>query len=358
MKKICNVTIGRAKAQTANGTLSYAYNLKVALDSFPELVVENISFIDLVSKAGFTFSNISRLKPLIKGEFDLVILHGFYNPVLLIVALLTKARTVLWAPHGSFHPTALLKSTFIKRCFINLASVVIKLKSIEFLCTNKQDVLNTSSVFISAKKHILAPTSGPLEKPFDPYRWVDDGNNMLKVLFLGRYDLKTKGLDTLLKVADLLSKNDNIKFVCHGPFDAYGSDVKAVLRYKSENGLKGNIQFLDAVFGYEKDQVIAACDVFILLSRNEGMPMTVVEALKFGKPAIVTVETNFSPENNNGSLVFVGRDESSVVAELLKLTDQKTDWITKRLLAREYFDLHFGPATVKQKLKDIYERRN
>jgi glycosyltransferase involved in cell wall biosynthesis len=49
---------------------------------------------------------------------------------------------------------------------------------------------------------------------------------------------------------------------------------------------------LGSKFGTEKEFLLSKMDVFVHPSRNEGLPLSVIEAASYGKPCVVTDSTN------------------------------------------------------------------
>ncbi len=95
-----------------------------------------------------------------------------------------------------------------------------------------------------------------------------------KILFLGRIAVK-KRLETLIGAAKLTKNKPVIEIV--GPKEEeYYEKLKRII---SELGVK-NVIFSDPVYGLkEKIRKIDSCKVFVLPSRVEGMPQSLIEAM-------------------------------------------------------------------------------
>lgn len=89
-----------------------------------------------------------------------------------------------------------------------------------------------------------------------------------------------------------------------------GPSEEAILALRSELGLEGTV----TVTGYRDDAVrlMAGCDVFVLASRYEGLPVALMEALVLGLPVVAT-EVGGVPElvthGVEGLLVPPGRSD-------------------------------------------------
>lgn len=108
--------------------------------------------------------------------------------------------------------------------------------------------------------------------------------NELKLLFLGSINSK-KGIFDLLEYLETNDyfKNGKISLTIGGT----GEEEK-LLHLIHASKYKHKIQFLGFVEGQLKQSAIESCDVFILPSYFEGLPVSILEAMSHGKPVIAT----------------------------------------------------------------------
>ena len=80
--------------------------------------------------------------------------------------------------------------------------------------------------------------------------------------------------------------NTAVRFVLAGA----GSEVdeKAIKKLIDENDVSNNVEFPGWVRGDTKDNLLREADVFFLPSYNEGMPMSVLDAMGYGLPVVST----------------------------------------------------------------------
>lgn len=119
--------------------------------------------------------------------------------------------------------------------------------------------------------------------------------NTLKFTFIGRLDINHKGLDLLINGCSLIKQQlNNHKVV----IDIYGPSVNDSKRRLNEMiknlGLEEIITICNPVKEKEKKEILEKTDVFIHTSRFEGHPMSVLEALSYGIPCLLTPGTNVS----------------------------------------------------------------
>lgn len=107
----------------------------------------------------------------------------------------------------------------------------------------------------------------------------------VKLIFVGRL-VRQKGVDVLLEalasLAPLAANHFSVDIVGDGP-----------LRQKLENqalklGLNGKINFLGKVSPEDVGQRLSQADLFVLPSRFEGLPGSLLEAFAYGLPAVAT----------------------------------------------------------------------
>ena len=63
-----------------------------------------------------------------------------------------------------------------------------------------------------------------------------------------------------------------------------------------ENEVSDILMVKEGVFGVEKESVLRNADFFIMTSRYEGMPMSMIEAMSYGVPCFATKGTNLADE--------------------------------------------------------------
>ena len=103
------------------------------------------------------------------------------------------------------------------------------------------------------------------------------------VLFLGRLDAR-KSPDVLLRASrTMLEQHPNAKLLFGG--DGYPERYEALAR---ELGIAERCEFLGWITGEDKERLFERAGVYCLPSKNEGMPMSVLEAMAHGVPTIAT----------------------------------------------------------------------
>jgi glycosyltransferase involved in cell wall biosynthesis len=105
------------------------------------------------------------------------------------------------------------------------------------------------------------------------------------ILFFSRIDIYTKGLDLLIDAFETISPEyPNLRLMLAGyEFNSFRKLISG-----SPSFLKGKIDYAGFVTGYEKLKLLSRARIFILPSRHESSPISILEAAACGKPLIVS----------------------------------------------------------------------
>jgi glycosyltransferase involved in cell wall biosynthesis len=134
---------------------------------------------------------------------------------------------------------------------------------------------------VNLNQYEKLPTKGMFRRKYG----IDDKD--ITLLFLGRI-YWVKGVDVLIKAFDLLLREsgiNNVRLVIAGPDDGALAEVRSLV-----NSLKlsTKVLFTGPLYGAEKLSAFADSDLFIMPSRSEAFPMTILEAYACGKPIIAS----------------------------------------------------------------------
>jgi len=158
------------------------------------------------------------------------------------------------------------------------------------------------------------------------------GSEMLKVepedgdymLFFSRIDIYTKGIDLLVKAFEsIAAEYPDLKLILAG----YEFNKVEKLVSGLPSVLKERIKYAGFVTGEEKIRLLSKAKIFILPSRHESSPISILEAAACGKPVIVSdiAELKFVEENGFGISFSTGSAEGlqNAMRNLLKNDDMR-----------------------------------
>ena len=217
-------------------------------------------------------------------DVDVVHLHSVFSPHMAQLAR-AAARPYVVTPHGGYSAAALQRSRWRKR--VALATVEGWL-----LCNASAVVALTPAEAAELPGCVGRSTVQVVPNGVDPPPSVDDGAlrrelelgpDDLLAVFAGRLDATHKGLDRLI---DAVAGEPAWTLALVGP-DVRG-DGAALQARARRLGAGERVRFLGLRQGPALHEALAGGDVFALCSRWEGLPLTLLEALAHGTPAVVS----------------------------------------------------------------------
>jgi glycosyltransferase involved in cell wall biosynthesis len=306
--EIIHIVLGKANPNRMNGINKVVYQLatkqvefgvKVSVwgitndkeNNYGERNFETKLFL----KQRNTFAISEELKSAIIKKKDKAVfhLHGGWIPVFYSLAKLMDKHQIkfVFTPHGAYNTIAMKRSSWIKKIYFSLFETKMLNKTSKIHFIGKSEVNGLKKIFKN-KKSILLPYGYENDKTIT----IENGANAAIIFgFIGRLDIHTKGLDTLINAfAKFILNQPDAQLWIVGESKEIGN-LKQQIKAKA---LEKNIILYGSKFGTEKEELLKKMDVFVHPSRNEGLPLSVIEAASFGKPCIVTDATNL------GSLIM------------------------------------------------------
>lgn len=354
---IVHIVLGKANPERSNGVNKVVFELamsqhaagenvaiwgitKTPVVNFPERSFVTRLFKD--SKSKFVLSKA--LKKAIKEADNQTIfhLHGGFLPQMFSVArrITAVGKQYIYTPHGAYNLQAMKRSAIKKQMFIQGFEkyVVHHAKYVHVI--GKSEIDGTQSTFGKDVPIRLIPNGHRSSEIPSTRREPSD---RIRLGFMGRIDMTTKGLDILL---DGFSRfiDDGNSGELHIAGD--GKDTEELHELIQAFKLEKYVVVHGAVFGEAKAKFFQQLDYFCLTSRNEGLPGVVLEALDFGLPCIVSKETNMGDAIESYSAGFVLEENTSrslgkCLNQLLE-TEQQTSYenqsINARYLVRSEYD--------------------
>lgn len=214
-------------------------------------------------------------------------IHSSFIPwyiFLLLFLKLNKLGKVVVAPHGQYAEPKFNLSLMRRLYFILFESIVLRLSDKIHLIGKTE--INKYTKKIIKNKYVLIPNSYeliPNEKKI--YSKEQD----LVFGYLGRLDIKQKGLDILLFGFEKYKKlggKGTLKIA------GMGKDFNELVELTNKLEITDSVEFLGAVFDDAKDSFYKSISIFIHNSRWEGFPTSCVEAASYGVPLFISKETN------------------------------------------------------------------
>lgn len=284
----------------------------------------------------------------IKYNVELVHIHTasygsfFRKSIFVRICSLTNTKIILHAHGGGFKEFYENENTFLKKYIINTLSKVDK---IIVLSESWKDFYKQ---LVDEKKIEVIYNSIDIPNTIEK-----DKNEIIYGLFLGRLVERKGTYDLINAVENMVNKNNNkLKIILAG--DGEIDNVNKIIKEKKLE------QYFDVVGWVDKEkkqELLKKADFFVLPSYNEGMPMSILEAMS-RKVLVISTYVGGIPEmvtnNINGILIDAGNIEQ--LSQALKKTIQEKE-ICKQMIEKAYKTVmeKFNIDNMINKLNDIYE---
>jgi len=198
---------------------------------------------------------------------------------------------------------------------------------------------------IDLSEYANLPPKGSFKKKYDI------GEEEKIVLYLGRIH-KIKGIDILVKAfTNVIEKLDNVRLVIVGPDDGYLDELEALTKaLKMEN----NVLITGPLYGRDKLKAYVDAEVYVLPSRYETFPMTVLEAMACRVPIILSKECGISEVVRDNAGIMVNPSPTVLERALLRILSDENLQRTCREKCKTVIK-NFDISKVVSKLEMVYE---
>lgn len=135
-----------------------------------------------------------------------------------------------------------------------------------------------------------------------------------------------------------------------------GADYNRLQTLREEYGLQDHITFLGNVPNAEVQQHLCAENIFILMSRNEGLPISVLEAMRAGLPVISTRVDGIPEQVDERNGVLIDPNVDQLVGVLNRLPE--FDWGSLGKGSRMRFENEYTFERMLRDYADMFDKLN
>ena len=335
--------VGCAYDPPRGGVAQVLYNYKKFIFNPFNIIIDSNSGSGLCKTFVFFTALLQLCLKLIFGKYKIVHIHtSSYNSFKrssywVRIAKLLKKKVVLHIHGGAFKAYYETKPGWI-------SSILNKADHIICLTESWKEFYSqiTHDVHISVVENVISPPEISIK---------DDEKSKLHALFLGLIT-ETKGVFDLLEV---ISNNSTLlrgKFMLH---IGGNGQIEKLLKIIKDNSIEDIVQYEGWVAGDRKNDLMNICDIFILPSYAEGLPVSIIEALSYGQYVIAS-NVGGIPEilpEQFGMLIEPGNKPDIKAAIDYVISHQEE--CVKDKIKRQSYTVHYGPKAISAKLRQVYD---
>ncbi|RLE41357.1 glycosyl transferase, partial [Candidatus Woesearchaeota archaeon] len=224
-------------------------------------------------------------------NYDIVHIHEYRSYISPVVGYYAKKFNIpfIIQAHGSLPRIGRkaikhIYDIFLGQRLLKEATKVIALNKFEALQYAKfgvpKDRISIIPNGIDLTEYNNLPPKGSFRKTFS----IPENKRL--ILYLGRIHW-IKGIDLLVKACYLMKKHGyhNFVLVIAGPDDGYLHTIQQMV---NQLGLRRSVIFTGPLYGKMKQAAYRDADVYVLPSRYDTFPMTILEAYACGVPVIAS----------------------------------------------------------------------
>lgn len=173
-----------------------------------------------------------------------------------------------------------------------------------------------NNCFINKSNYFISPNGVDLfkQKP------NSISSDKLELLFVSRLDYYRKGVDRLLEFYKLLQSKINYQLNIVG--NGNPDQIKLITNH-SNKIFASKVNFVSNVSQSNILNYYRKSNIFVFFSRNEGLPMVVLEALSHGLPCLLSIESNLSEVVVKYKAGFCIKSDSDFLEAIHYLSNKK-----------------------------------
>jgi glycosyltransferase involved in cell wall biosynthesis len=280
-------------------------------------------------------------------SFDVLHIHLARDLITLTAAQIASASHLPYVvqTHGMIGPDQRTKATITDT--LATRRTLRKARRLLFLTDEEQDALKQVAHGFLPLERLK---NGIASEETDA---LQEGNHHVQeVLFCARLHPRKRVLAFADMAAELLRRGVDASFVVVGPDEGDLTRLQSRIR---DTDLRGRLAYEGALPPVEVRDRLRRASVYVLPSENEPFPMTVLEAMSVGTPAVLTDSCHIATELHaqDAALVTDGSPEGLADAVQRLLIDSQT-WKTLRAHAFDAVRTTYSIDAVGAQLEATY----
>jgi glycosyltransferase involved in cell wall biosynthesis len=230
-----------------------------------------------------------RLAVLARRDVQIAHLHSVFTPPNALLARRLRVPYVL-SPHGGYAPASLRRGAARKALYRLLVERRVASRAALRVALTEVEVHDLIGFGAGEPIEVIPNGVNPPARHADPgalRRELGLDPQQPLLLFVGRLDVTHKGLDVLVRGVAAAPRWHLV--LVGSDFRGGGDELHHLSRVL---GAEARVSVVGPRHGAALQEAFAAADCFALMSRWEGLPLSLLEALSHGLPAIVSPAVN------------------------------------------------------------------
>lgn len=305
--KIIHLLLGKANPERMNGVNKVAHSLATnqaeigveveiwGITPTPdELIKDRIYRVKLFQSHFNKWSIDPLLKKAIHSlqKDSVVHFHAGFIPEYRAIAKLLYQRGIPYVitPHGNYMKGAMEKNALLKKAYFHLIEKDMLKKAFFIHCIGQGEITDLKKLGVPENIKLI-PNGQDFSAFKFPFQELARAGTPV-FGFCGRIARFQKGLDLLMEAFRLYKteyKGSGVLWLI-----GEGEYKENIESFIQKYGLKEDVKLFGSRFGEEKLNIMANMDAFYHPSRNEGLPMAVLEAASLSKMLVVSEFTNMT----------------------------------------------------------------
>lgn len=344
--------------------------------SFVELVIfkfgeefkiendKNITTISFVSGKSKLVPPIKFLKAIRQNKYsiDSLGIHMPFSPQNILTYFFSQVP-IDYYPHGCFAPKTLSRRNkkTKKKFYFNFIEKRILKNARKIICATEREsgyIKNLCFTTTTTVAHF--PFTPPIIKKNFKLNFRHNkkiSNADFLIVFVGRFDIHTKGLDILVKAIKIANTlNSSIKAALIGYNNDRPNELdNLIVDNKSENCVFN----IGPLFGEDKHDALLSSNLYVQASRYESFGVSILEPLAFKIPCLLSDGCDISPSvyEAKGCYRFDGSIDN-LVEEILSIYNNPND---TRVIGENGFNWikdNLGAEALLETWEEVYKKSN
>jgi len=304
---VCCKDTGKVKDIEKEGMIHFNLRIERKSLSFIQFLKENLCIIKIVRNLRPDIVHLISMRPIITGIFATLFVKSSFCATFTGMGFLFIKKN--------------FRLYFLRKIIINYLKFFLKFKKLYFIVQNKDDKYFFKNIFKLKKTYLRVIRGSGIDIKYFKY-YSEQPKKEVRLAYAGRI-LEDKGILSLIEAYKVAkAKNANLSLYIAGSLDEENPSSISKNYFNNIVNFK-DIHYLGKINNIKKYWQEA--DIAILLSKREGLPLSLLEAAAIGRP-IISTDVTGSREiaiNNYNAINVKVEDVTACSKAILKLSRSK-----------------------------------